>query len=40
MEKKLWDEQKKVISEKRQVDNDLYEQRFKSVQKALKRKRR
>jgi hypothetical protein len=40
MEKKLWDEQKKIISEQRQAYNNLYEQRSESVRKALKRKRR
>lgn len=39
MEKKLWDEQKKIISEQ-QAYNNLYEQRSERVRKALKRKRR
>lgn len=38
-EKELWEEQRKAISQQRQAENNLYEQRSKGVYKALKRKR-
>ena len=39
MEKKQWDEQKKIISEQRQAYNNLYEQRSRGVHKALRKKK-